>query len=78
MRESKFLWRQLVIYQEVYKGEVDFVSLRPGTDIFEYKVKLTRRRDSNTSEDWYDIETKYVVDALEKDLEALPPGETLP
>lgn len=48
MRESKFLWRQLVIYQELYKGEVDFVRPRPGTDIFEYKVKLTRRRDSNT------------------------------
>lgn len=48
MRESKFLWRQVVIYQVVYKGEVDFVSHRPGTDIFEYKVKLTRRRDSNT------------------------------
>lgn len=32
---------------------------------------------SISSEDWYDIEAKYVTDALDEDLEALPPGETL-
>lgn len=33
---------------------------------------------STSSEDWYDIETVYVLDALDEDLEAVPSGETLP
>ncbi|KAG6361128.1 hypothetical protein INS49_009352 [Diaporthe citri] len=78
MRDSKFRWRQVIIYKGVYKGEVDFVRAKKDTDIFEYKLKLTRQRDSPTSEDWYDIETKYIMEALDGDLEAAPPGETLP
>lgn len=48
MRDSKFLWRQAIIYKGVYKGEVDFVRRKKDTDIFEYKLKLTRQRDSRT------------------------------
>lgn len=33
---------------------------------------------STSSEDWYDIETMYVLDALDEDLESVPPGEILP